>query len=306
MTRNLALFSLTFGFAACAVIAQDAPRPQPPEGGAPKPHLLPRGAEQELNLTTEQRQGLAALEAETQTKLERLLTPAQMEKVKAMRPPSPPRGGEGRDARSPGLESSRSRGPEPRAAAVAATPHQPLSAVALATLKPLPAGVKRLPAVLSGGHETVPVDGGRPVVLIAAALGVKDEVFREAFSHVRPAGPGSNGPSEGEARANKQALMSRLAQHGITNDRLNTVSNFYRYASWQGGIWKNQPATANALVKDGAIIGFEITSSGYGYTTPPTVSVPDMDGVTAKVKLAYGKNMETNGSVAAITVAASN
>lgn len=56
-----------------------------------------------------------------------------------------------------------------------------------AELKPLPPGVTRMPVVFSGGHETVGVDHGRPVVLIAAALGVKDEVFREAFSHVHPA-----------------------------------------------------------------------------------------------------------------------
>jgi hypothetical protein len=50
-----------------------------------------------------------------------------------------------------------------------------------------PAGVTKVPVVFSGGHDTVVVDRGRPVVLIAAALGVPDEVFREAFSHVRPA-----------------------------------------------------------------------------------------------------------------------
>ena len=89
--------------------------------------------------------------------------------------------------------------------------------------KPPPPGVTRVPVVFSGGHDTVPVDHGRPVVLIAAALGVKDEVFREAFSHVHPAGPGSGGPTGEEARANKAALMKALGKYGITNERLDAV-----------------------------------------------------------------------------------
>src|SRR5581483_6178092 len=40
------------------------------------------------------------------------------------------------------------------------------------------------PVVFSAGHETDPRDGGRPVALIAAALGVKPEVFRAAFRGV--------------------------------------------------------------------------------------------------------------------------
>ena len=70
----------------------------------------------------------------------------------------------------------------------------------------------------------------------------------------------------------------------------------------EGGIWRNKPATAYALVKEGAIIGYEITSGGYGYTTPPAVSVPGMEGATAKVEIAYGKDFETNGAIAAITI----
>ena len=168
--------------------------------------------------------------------------------------------------------------------------------------RPLPAGVTRVPVVFSGGHDTVGVDHGRPVKLIAAALGVKDEVFREAFSHVHPAGPGSGGPTDAEARANKAALMNALEKFGVTDGRLNTVSNFYRYPPGRGNLWKTRPATANALVKNGAVIGYEITSGGYGYTTPPTVSVPDIKGATAKVELSFGKDMETNGAVSAITV----
>jgi len=166
----------------------------------------------------------------------------------------------------------------------------------------LPADVTRVAVVFSGGHDTEGVDHGRPVVLIAAALGVKTEVFREAFSHVHPAGPGSGGPSDAEARQNKAALMNALGKYGITNERLNEVSNFYRYASWNGGIWKNTPATANALVKNGAVVGYEITSGGAGYTTPPTISVPNIKAPAPKVDLSFGKDTQSNGAVSAITV----
>jgi hypothetical protein len=168
--------------------------------------------------------------------------------------------------------------------------------------KALPPGVTRVPVTFSGGHETVPVDHGRPVVLIAAALGVKDEVFRDAFSHVHPAGPGSGGPTDAEARKNKAALMGALGKFGVTDARLNEVSNFYRYPPGRGNVWKNKPATADALVKNGAVIGYEITSGGYGYTTPPSVSVPGFAGAAAKVDLSFGKDFDTNGSVSAITV----
>jgi len=173
---------------------------------------------------------------------------------------------------------------------------------AVAETTELPKDVTRVAVVFSGGHDTEGVDHGRPVKLIAAALGVQPEVFREAFSHVHPAGPGSGGPTDAEARQNKAALMNALGKYGITNDRLNQVSNFYRYASWNGGIWKNTPASANALVKNGAVIGYEITSGGAGYTTPPAVSVPNVKSAAPKVELSFGKDTASNGAVSAITV----
>jgi hypothetical protein len=162
--------------------------------------------------------------------------------------------------------------------------------------------VTRVPVVFSGGHDTDPRDHGRPVILIAAALGVKPEVFREAFNHVHPAGPGSGGPTDAEARQNKAALMSALGKYGITNDRLDTVSNYYRYPPGRGGLWRTKPATANALIKGGAIVGYEITSGGSGYSSAPTVSVPGHPEATAQVELTFGKDMEKNGAVSAITI----
>lgn len=43
-----------------------------------------------------------------------------------------------------------------------------------------------VPVTFSGGHEIGKNDYGRPVALIAAALEVEPEVFREAFSGVTP------------------------------------------------------------------------------------------------------------------------
>jgi hypothetical protein len=164
----------------------------------------------------------------------------------------------------------------------------------------LPSSVTRVPVTFSGGHETDPRDHGRPVVLIGSALGVTADVFRQAFSNVHPAGPGSGGPTHAEAQANKTALMSALGKYGVTNDRLDEVSNFYRYPPGSRDLWQHTPAVANALVKNGIVTGFEVVSGGAGYTTPPSVTVPGIPGATAQVTLAFGKKLSSNGSVTVI------
>lgn len=164
------------------------------------------------------------------------------------------------------------------------------------------AGVTRVPVEFSGGHETDGVDHGRPVFLVAGALGVPTEVFREAFTHVHPAGPDSGGPTREEAQKNKAALMNALGKYGVTNDRLDTVSNYYRYVRSRGEMWPTKAATAVALVKNGEVIGYEVTDGGNGYTTPPTVTVPGVKSAPAKVELATNKDFSKNGSISAITV----
>lgn len=169
-------------------------------------------------------------------------------------------------------------------------------------LSQTPGTVTRVPVVFSEGHETDPVDRGRPVVLVAGALGVAPEVFREAFSHVHPAGPDSGGPTGEEARQNKRALMSVLGKFGITNDRLDTVSNRYRYVRSHNEMWPVKAATGVALVKDGVVTGIELTSGGYGYSSAPTVTVPNAKPFTCEVKLGFAKTFEKNGAVASVTV----
>ena len=169
-----------------------------------------------------------------------------------------------------------------------------------------PDGTTRVPVVFSEGHATEEADHGRPVALIAAALGVTPEVFRAAFRGVHPAGPGSGGPTDAEARQNKAVLMDALGRYGVTDERLNAVSNFYRYPPGRGGLWKHAPATANALVKDGAVVGYELTSGGAGYTTPPVASVPGIPGAAPKVEITFGKDLERNGAVSAILIPPAN
>jgi len=174
-----------------------------------------------------------------------------------------------------------------------------------AALRALAPGVTRVPVVFSGGHETDPRDRGRPVILVANALGVTPEIFREAFSHVRPAQAGS-APEPAQVQQNKAALLNALGKYGVDNAHLDAASNCYRYVPGRGGLWTNRPAVANALVKNGVVIGYEIVQGGAGYSSPPTVSVPNLRTGTAAVKLAFGKNLATNGSIVAIMLAQEN
>lgn len=183
------------------------------------------------------------------------------------------------------------------AAAPTTAPNKPAATAATTSPDEL-----HVPLKLTGGHDTDPRDHGRPVALIAAALKVPDDVFRETFTHVRPAGPGRNGPTEAEARDNKKALMDGLSKYGVTNDRLNEVSNYYRYASWKGETWKQSAASGYATVRDGVVTGITVTDAGAGYTSAPTVTLPGYDGVKLKPTLAYGTDFAKNGSIEKVAI----
>jgi hypothetical protein len=173
------------------------------------------------------------------------------------------------------------------------------------TKKPLPPGVTRVKVEFSGGHDTQGEDRGRPVVLIANALGVKPEVFREAFSHVHPA-PAGTEPDPEQVRKNKAALMDALGKYNITNDQLDKVSNYYRYQRSKGEMWPTKPAVAYALVKDGKVIGYEVETGGAGYSSPPVVSVPNIKDAKAEVELSFGKDLDHNGAVSSVTLPSSS
>jgi hypothetical protein len=176
-----------------------------------------------------------------------------------------------------------------------------VSTSVMAQSSPAPSDTK-VDVTISGGHDTVGADRGRPIVLIAAALKVPDQVFRDAFKGVHPAGPGAGGPTDAEARANKQALLSVLSPYGVTDERLNAVSNYYRYPRWMGAMWKNTPAKAYAIVHGGAVTSVVITDAGSGYSSAPVLSVAGMPNVTLTPTLAYGTDFASNGSISGVKV----
>lgn len=159
----------------------------------------------------------------------------------------------------------------------------------------------KVPLVFSGGHETDPRDHGRPVVLVAAGLGVTPEVFREAFSGVTPAR--GRGPTGEEARKNKEALMRVLKPHGITNDRLDEVSNFYRYRREKGEMWPTSEAKGYALVENGKVTKVVVTEAGAGYSSAPDVTLQGQKGLRLKATLQFGKDLKKNGGIAAVELA---
>lgn len=153
---------------------------------------------------------------------------------------------------------------------------------------------------MTGGHDIGPNDYGRPVSLIAAGLGVKPDVFRQAFSGVTPARGG--GPTEGQARSNKAALLSVLGKHGVTNERLDEVSNYYRFNPGAGETWKQSPAEIQATITEGKVTGFKIVNAGAGYSSPPTVTIPGYPNVQTRVTLEYGTNLTTNGRISSVEI----
>jgi hypothetical protein len=164
-----------------------------------------------------------------------------------------------------------------------------------------PAAENEVPLDFSGGHEIAKGDYGRPVPLIAAALEVQPDEFRKAFSGVTPAK--GRGPSGDEARKNKSALMKVLKPLGVTNDRLDEVSNYYRFRPQNGELWKTSAAKGYAVVEDGKVKKVVITEAGSGYCSTPKVAIRGMDEVSLKITLHFDRELKKNGSVEKIEVA---
>jgi hypothetical protein len=176
--------------------------------------------------------------------------------------------------------------------------------VGVMTQVPRRAEKREVPLVFSGGHEIGRNDYGRPVPLIAAALGVTPDQFREAFSGVTPAK--GRGPTSAEARKNKAALLKVLGPLGVTNDRLDEVSNYYRFRPQDGELWKTTPAKGYAVVEGGKVEKLIVTVPGFGYCTPPTVTVQGMERVALKATLHLDRDLRKNGSIASVELAAPN
>src|SRR4051812_22655325 len=201
-------------------------------------------------------------------------------------------------SRPPGEVSQMSRRPIAVAGAVLAV--GAAAAVAVAPSGATGAKSRTVALQISGGHDTAAVDHGRRVVLVAAGLGVPTEVFRQAFGGVHPAGAGSGGPTEAEAQANKTALMSVLTSYGITNERLDAVSNYYRYVASDGELWQHRDASATATIRNGKVVSITLKDGGAGYSSPPTVTVPGVASATIQATVSYGTDLATNGAVGAL------
>ena len=159
----------------------------------------------------------------------------------------------------------------------------------------------KVDVTFSGGHETEDQDRGRPVVLIAAALNVPPEIFRKAFSMVKPA-PAGRQPDPGQVNKNKETLLRSLSPYGVTNDRLDEVSNYYRYNRSRGEMWRNTPAKAYATMRNGVVTGITITDAGSGYISPPKVVLSGMTNITLTVTLSFGTDLAKNGAIKEIKV----
>jgi hypothetical protein len=162
----------------------------------------------------------------------------------------------------------------------------------------------KVPVTFSGGHETDPRDHGRPAVLVAAALNVKPEVFRKALSGVTPAR--GRRPTGEEQRRNKDALMKVLGPLKVTNDRLDEVSNFYRYRPEKGEMWPTTPAKAYAVVEDGKISKIVVTEPGAGYSSPPKAMVKGLEKVRLESKVKFETDLKKNGGIASVDIVSEN
>jgi Spy/CpxP family protein refolding chaperone len=119
-TKTKIALLAVLGATALAASAQDNTPPsdrQPPQphggdpGGRGGFHLLPPRAQEVLKLTADQKTQIAALEAETKSKLEKILTPAQMQQLKNMHPPMRPDGQGGSQMRAGPAGQSQGNGP---------------------------------------------------------------------------------------------------------------------------------------------------------------------------------------------------
>jgi hypothetical protein len=164
-----------------------------------------------------------------------------------------------------------------------------------------PAATRSTAVKITGGHATDARDGGRPVVLIAAALGVPAEVFRTAFAAVTPAAGGEE-PDPDQVRLNKEALLRALAPYGVTNERLDEVSNYYRYDGSAGEVWTQSRALAKAVVRNGKLVSVRVVTAGAGYSSAPRVTLAGYPKVKVRATIAYGTSLATNGRVAKLTL----
>ena len=108
-------------------------------------------------------------------------------------------------------------------------------------------------------------------------------------------------PDPAQVQLNKAALLRVLGPYGVTNDRLDAVSDYYRFNGSAGETWPRTPATATAIVTNGVVTGVTITTAGAGYTSPPTITITGSNA-TATATIGFSSDFKANGSLTAITL----
>ena len=139
------------------------------------------------------------------------------------------------------------------------------------------------------------------MVLIAAALKVPTEVFRKAFSGVTPAAGGQE-PEAGQVHRNKETLLCVPAPTASPTTNLTRSPTITDTAAAKERCGEMSPAAATAIIHDGVVTGFTITNAGSANSSPPGISIAGMDDPNAKVKLHFGTDFRTNGSIQEITL----
>jgi Spy/CpxP family protein refolding chaperone len=119
MKTKILVLTLALSASTCLLTAQEGN--PPPEGQRPPgaeggpggpgglgerrgPQLMPPRVAEQLNLTAEQKEQVAKLEAEVKAKMEKILTPEQLQQMKQIRPPMAQGG--------PGMPNNRMGGPQ--------------------------------------------------------------------------------------------------------------------------------------------------------------------------------------------------
>ncbi|NQZ84340.1 MAG: hypothetical protein HRU03_01360 [Nanoarchaeales archaeon] len=154
---------------------------------------------------------------------------------------------------------------------------------------------------INGGYELDLEDKGRPTKLISEGLGISQEQFQYAFSFVTPAGAGRS-PTKEEEEKNKIALMNVLEPLGISNDKLDEVSNYYRYRTEVNKKWRHVEAELYAVIIDGVVVSVEITNKGAGYTSKPSLSIEGFEDVELVPVISFSTHLESNGELSEVII----
>lgn len=64
-----------------------------------------------------------------------------------------------------------------------------------------------------------------------------------------------------------------LAPYGVTNERLDAASDYYRYNQSAGELWRHRAARATATIRNGNVVSVTLVDAGAGYSATPHLTV---------------------------------